>query len=252
MLESGIRTVVVGTDAKTSAEAVKLAEKYEEGIYASVGLHPTEGEDFDFGYYEDLAKHPKVAAIGECGLDYYRTESPAARLKQGDVFKKQIELAIKADKPLIVHIREAGPPTPDSAGNVSQYASDGFGAGASAHNKVIGILSLYKCQELRGDIHFFSGNLEQARAYFDLGFLISFSGVITFARDYDEVIRKAPLDKIMVETDSPFAAPAPYRGKRNEPFYVGEIAEKMAEIRGIPPQELIQAVNGNALKLFIK
>ena len=251
MLDSGIRTIVVGTDKKTSEEAVKLAERYEN-IYASIGLHPTEGEDFDYEYCRKLAKNPKVVAIGECGLDYYRTKGEKELNKQKDIFKKQIELAIESDKPLIVHIREAGPPSPDSAGNVSQYCADGRTPSPSAHADVTDILSSCKCLKLRGDIHFFSGDWRQAQVYFDLGFLISFSGVVTFARCYDETIKKAPLDKIMIETDSPFAAPSPYRGKRNEPAYLKEIAAKIAEIREIACEEFVAAATQNALKLFLK
>ena len=156
MLDKGIWTIVVGTDKKTSSEAVNLAESAaadENAVYASIGLHPTEGEGFDYEYYRELSKHPKVVAIGECGLDYYRTKGKEARNKQKDIFKKQIELAIESDKPLVVHIRAAVPPTPDSIGNVLQYDADGRTPPPSPHADAIGILSSYKCPKLRGDIH---------------------------------------------------------------------------------------------------
>ncbi len=230
MRENGIWTICVGADKKTSQECVDLAEKYE-GVYASVGLHPTDSDEkFDAEYYKNLAKHLKVVAIGETGLDYYRSQearNPKSEIrnKQIKIFEKQIELAIEINKPLMIHCREA-------------------------HRDVIDILSSYK--EAAGNIHFFSGTWEQARRYFDLGFLISFAGPITFSNQHDETIKKAPLDKIMIETDSPFAAPVPYRGQRNEPMYVRQIAEKIASIRGISCEKVAEAATKNAIFLFLK
>ncbi|MEK9183917.1 MAG: TatD family hydrolase, partial [Patescibacteria group bacterium] len=185
--------------------------------------------DFDANYYRNLAKNHKVAAIGECGLDYFHKNN---KEKQKEIFKKQIELALELDKPLIIHCRQA-------------------------HDDVLDILNSYRGSMLRGNIHFFSGDWEQAQKYFNLGFLISFTGVITFpplrragTGDYDEIIKKAPLEKIMVETDAPFVTPVPYRGQRNEPFYVKEVAQKLAEVKGLSYEEVAKATTDNAVKLF--
>lgn len=222
-LDNGVWAIVVGTDFENSKKAIEIAEKYNEGIYASVGIHPSDIDIVGNRIPDicELAKHPKVVAIGECGLDYKFQNSKI----QKDLFKQQIELAIKLDKPLMVHCRDC-------------------------HKDVLEILNSYKCPELRGDIHFFSGSLEQAQKYFELGFLISFTGVITFTRDYDEIIKKIPLDKIIIETDAPFVAPVPHRGKRNEPLYVLEVAKKIAEIRGELYEKILQSTTANALKLF--
>lgn len=221
--EAGVAMINVGTQRDTSASAVALAEQYE-GVYAAVGLHPihtsksfhdkdelgeggkeftSRGEEFDYDYYKKLALHPKVVAIGECGLDYYRVESDTA--KQEENFRKQIELAVEVKKPLMLHVRNA-------------YAD------------AYGILKNYT--QVRGNLHFFAGCIEEAKPFLDRGFSFSFTGVISFARQYDEVIRYLPLSRIMSETDAPFVAPVPYRGKRNEPAFVVEVMKKIVEIRG--------------------
>lgn len=239
MQENNTWTICVGADRKTSQECVELAEKYEN-IFASVGIHPTEETEFPLGNsvskLRQLAQHPKVVAIGECGLDYYRIQNKELRIKQQDLFKKQIELALEFNKPLIIHCRDA-------------------------HDDLIVILKArlavgqaesYKLKaNLRGNIHFFSGTWEQAQKYFDLGFTISFAGPITFSNQYDEIIKNAPMDKIMIETDAPFATPAPYRGKRNEPIYAIEMAKKIAEVKNITVEEILTATTANALKLFL-
>lgn len=224
-LDNGIWTIIVGTDFESSRKSIEISEKYE-GLFVSVGLHPTDkgNEIFDIEKYRELAKHPKVMAIGECGIDIFRREKDDLA-RQKDIFKQQIELAIELDKPLMIHCRDA-------------------------HGDVLEILNSYKCPKLRGDIHFFSGSLEQARKFLDLGFYLSFAGPITFARDYDEVIRNISLDRIMAETDCPFAAPIPYRGQRNEPLYVLEVAKKIAGIRGISEEEAAKVTTANALNLF--
>lgn len=239
MQENGIWTICVGADKKTSQECVELAEKYEN-IFVSVGLHPTDSDEkFSVSYYRELAKHPKVVAIGETGLDYHRLRGSTSQILSGiqkEIFIKHIELALELNKPLMVHCRDAAPATPER--------SDG----GQAHDDVLDILSKYN--GLKGNIHFFSGTWEQAQKYFNSGFLISFAGPITFTNQYDEIIRKAPLDKIMIETDSPFAAPHPWRGKRNEPFYVIEIAKKLAEIKKLPLEEIIKQTAINAENFF--
>lgn len=238
-LDAKIWTIIVGNDAKTSEMAVEIAGKYD-GIFSSVGLHPTEKPLGNWiSKLRELAKHPKVVAIGECGLDMFRQKKEDLE-RQREIFIKQIELAIELNKPLMIHVRDALPLTPER--------SDG----GRAHKETLEILDFYKNKNfgLKGNIHFFSGNWEQAKKYFDLEFTISFAGLITFVDNYNEVIKKAPLNKIMIETDAPFVAPVPHRGKRNEPLYVCEIAKKIAEIRGISYEEAAIATTNNALNFF--
>ncbi len=239
-LDAGVWMINVGTDYESSKKAVEIAEKYQEGVYASVGLHPNDANlavsppsGGETAKLRELARHPKVVAIGECGLDF---KSQKSNLKsQIELFKKQIELAVEMDKPLMIHCREA-------------------------HDDLINILTIYYSllsTRHNGNIHFFSGTWEQAQKYFNLGFTISFAGVITFQTTYDvgritDIVSQAPLDKIMIETDAPFVAPVPYRGKRNEPLYVRKIAKKMAEIRGLSYEETAKITTGNALRFFLK
>lgn len=258
-LENETWMMNVGTQKDTSQSAVDLARKYPEGVYAAVGLHPihtsksfhdkqelgeppfakaarqladgaSEGqgmvlgftsreEVFDYDFYKKLASDPKVLAIGECGLDYYRLE-PETAAKQKESFIAQIELALELGKPLMLHIR-------------------------NAYGEALEILRARP--GARGDVHFFAGTLDEAREFLDLGFTLSFTGVITFARDYDEIIRNTPLDMILSETDCPYVAPAPFRGKRNEPSYVSEVVKKIAEIKNLDFEICRTALLQNAL-----
>src|SRR3989344_7414503 len=210
VIERALKNIVwlvnVGSQASTSKRAVEMAQNYQEGVYAAVGLHPShlEDESFDEKFYLDLAKNEKTVAIGECGLDYFRMKNEELRIKnlQKEVFIKHIELAKKVNKPLIIHCR-------DSHEDLIKILNSKF----SILNSPAGVM------------HFFTGNYEQAKQYIDLGFYISFSGVITFASEYEELVRKLPLDKILIETDAPYATPVPYRGQRNEPSYVIETAK---------------------------
>ncbi|MEI6480258.1 MAG: TatD family hydrolase [bacterium] len=222
-------TITVGTDLASSQKAVELAEKYEM-IYACIGLHPADNteEEFNEHEFEKLISHKKVVAIGECGLDYGREKDATeeTKIRQRKDFEKQIDFAVKHDKPLMLHIR-------------------------NAHEDVLEILTEKNKEygkRLRGNAHFFSGDKQTAQRYLDLGFTVSFTGVITFARDYDEVVRYVPLNKIMSETDSPFVTPVPYRRTRNEPSYVSEVVKKIAEIRG----EEIGAVRNYLMKNAIR
>jgi TatD DNase family protein len=220
-------------------------------VYAVIGLHPihtgvsfhdtkelgeggkeftSRGEIFDKDAYRELLKDPKVVAIGECGLDYYRCTEESIT-KQKENFIAQVELANEFNKPLMLHIRN----NPDD----------------KMHNAYSDTLSLLKeYAKVKGDVHFFAGIWEEAKNFLDFGFTLSFTGVITFTHDYDEVIRNTPLDMIMTETDSPYVAPVPYRGKRNEPLYVKEVVKKIAEIKNLPETEVAEAIIKNAKKLF--
>ncbi|MDO8664175.1 MAG: TatD family hydrolase [Candidatus Liptonbacteria bacterium] len=256
-LKAGVSFINVGTQADTSAAAVKLANEYAEGMYASVGLHPihteksfhdkqelgkgdaakaftSRAEIFDYDYYKKLALDPKTVAIGECGLDYYHL-SEESKKRQKEVFIKQMELAKDVKKPLMIHCREA------------------FG-------DLIEILTANRqlLNSPPGVVHFFSGTVEDTKKLMDLGFSFTFGGVITFppkvgrhAGDYDEIIKMIPLDRILSETDAPYVAPVPYRGKRNEPAYIVEVVKKLAEIEGILVEEMADKIFENARRTFM-
>lgn len=241
----------VGTQIDTSRKAVEMTKEYPDGVYAIVGLHPihtgashhdvkelgeggkefvSRGEIFDKKAYGELLADPKTLGIGECGLDYYRCDEESIG-RQREAFIAQVELASEMKKPLMLHIRN----NPEDKSK-------------NAYFDVLEILK--KHSKVKGDVHFFAGGLEEAKAFLDLGFSLSFTGVITFTRDYDEVIKYTPLDRIMTETDCPYVAPVPYRGKRNEPMYVREIVKKIAEIKGLPEGEVAQAILENARRVF--
>lgn len=236
MKEQGIVAIVVGCDLESSRKAVALAEKYEH-LYASVGLHPNHAgdESFDESLYRTLAQSTKVVAIGECGLDYFRpTEvNDEVKEKQKEIFKKHITLAGELDKPLILHPRPA------------KGTQD-------AYHDIIAILQEAKntYPRLRGDSHFFVSGEVEAAAFIVLDFTVSFTAVITFARDYDEVIRTVPLASILSETDSPYVAPASRRGQRNDPLAVVDVVAKIAEIRGEDLETIRQALLANAEHIF--
>ena len=235
--EADVGMIVVGTDAESSEKAVKLAEQHEN-MWAIVGLHPSDasgvgessgespGEVFNFDFYKKLASHPKVVGIGECGLDYFHADPSTDKASQTQVFESQIRLASELKKPLMLHVRN-GTSEPDGNG--------GFDKSHDAYTDVIAILEKSKAagMNVTGDVHFFAGDVATARRFIDLGFYLSFTGVITFPNTelYREVIRAIPLDHILSETDAPFVSPVPYRGKRNEPAYVVEVAKAIARIR---------------------
>lgn len=219
--------IIVGTDCPMSEKAVKIAEGYKD-IWATIAIHPTHTKDVvDFSILEKLAKQTKVVAIGECGLDYFRGEETEFE-KQKKIFIKHIDLANEVNKPLMLHIR---------SGNDRSAYKDAHEI-IRSNSKVL------------GDIHFFAGNAEEAKLFLDLGFYFSFTGVITFARNYDEVIKYIPIDRIMSETDCPYVTPAPHRGKRNEPVFVTEIANTIAMIKGLPLEKTHEQLVFNAVKMF--
>lgn len=224
-LDSGIGMVCVGTDLTTSKQAIELAERYE-GIYASVGLHPNDNldESYDQGSYIVLAQHAKVIAIGEIGLDYYRTTEPNKREFQKSRFLQQLELARLVKKPVIIHCREA-------------------------HADMLDILKK-ESGTLRGVIHSFNGSVAQARTYLDGGFYIGLNGIVTFSKSYDEMVRSLPLDRILLETDAPFLTPVPHRGVRNEPLYIRAVGNYIAEMRSESADEVFRVTTRNAVTLL--
>lgn len=257
--DAGVGMNVVGTQFDTSKAAVELAEKYDN-VYATIGLHPihtsksyhdlqelgpsfaeaskgkegftSRGEVFDMAAYEALGNNPRVIAVGECGLDYYRADE-STKGAQKKMFIEQIELANSLNKPLMLHIR----PGLRSLGEVGNAYDDALEI-LKAHAKV------------KGDTHFFAGDWATAKKYLDFGFTLSFTGVVTFTHDYDEVVKNAPLDMLLSETDAPYVTPAPHRGKRNEPAYVELIVQKIAEIRGEDFEKVAAQLLANARRVF--
>lgn len=225
---NGVELVInIGADVPSSVKGVSLSEEYEN-IYATVGVHPHDAKDVDETTIEllrALAKKDKVVAIGEIGLDYHYDNSP--RDIQRKWFREQIKLAKELNLPIVVHEREA-----------SQDVYD--------------IIKEESDENLTGVIHCFSGSLEMAKEYIKLGFYISFAGPVTFknARIPKEVAKEIPLDRLLIETDSPYLTPEPYRGKRNDPTHVRYVAEKIAELKNIKYDEIVKATNENTKKLF--
>ena len=226
--DNGIELVInIGADLKTSIASVALAEKHDN-IYAVVGVHPHSAKEIDESTIEILrsfAAREKVLAIGEIGLDFYRDLSP--RDLQRKWFKEQIKLAKQVDLPVVIHSRDADQEVFDTL----KEAQDG---------------------SLRGVMHCYSGSAELAEEFIKLGFYISLAGPVTFknARVPREVAKAVPLDKLLVETDSPYLTPEPYRGKRNEPIFVKYVGGTIADIKGISYEELAKATNRNTKRLF--
>ncbi len=252
-LEGYTSMVIVGTDYKSSKKALEIANKYQNGVWAAVGLHPLSlqpmieetdhgpkeipAEIFNYDMYGVLAKFPKTVAIGEIGLDYAWREMDqdieTLKKNQQIVLQTQLKLARHFDLPVIIHCRQA-------------------------HDDLLVLLQEFR-QEYKdrlpkdrpwGVIHCFSGDENLAWQYFNLGLIISFTGLITFSQRWDELIRKVPADKIMIETDAPYMTPEPYRGKRNEPVLVKYVAQRIAEIRGTDIRRMAEITTENARRFF--
>ncbi|HQR58642.1 MAG TPA: TatD family hydrolase [Azonexus sp.] len=227
MNENGVGwAVCIGVNLEDFPGVLALAESHPN-LYATVGVHPeyADAEDPSEGKLAELADHPKVIAIGETGLDYYwQKDRPQW---QRDRFRRHIRAAIRARKPIVVHMRDAADDT-------------------------LTILKEEGAQAVGGVMHCFTETWEVARHALDLGFHISFSGIVTFknALAIKEVARKTPLDRILLETDSPYLAPVPYRGKPNEPAYVRHVAEEVARLRGLSPEQVGEATTTNFFNLF--
>lgn len=247
--DAGVSMICVGTDLETSKQGIELAQKYD-GMWASVGLHPNDiglvhqvesssgssSKLYELYELEKLLTQPRVVAIGEVGLDYYRTAEPHKQRKQKEIFEQFLDLAIKNDKPLILHFRDSP-----------------RGSSGRVHKDAIEILdSRFKilASGARGVSHSFTGNLDEAKKYLNRGMYLGFNGIITFARQYDEVVRYTPLEQILLETDAPFLAPEPYRGQRNESAYVIEVAKKIAELKNESLEKIIEQTTKNCRKLF--
>jgi len=227
-MDNGVtKIVVVGFDRPTIVRAMELVDKYPQ-IYGCIGWHPVDAIDCteeDLQWIEELSRHPKVVALGEMGLDYYWDKSP--KEVQKDLFRQQIRLAKKLKMPIVIHNREA---TED----------------------VVTILKEEEAGEVGGIMHCFSGSVETAMECIKMNFYISLGGPVTFknAKRPKEVAKAVPLDRLLIETDCPYLAPHPYRGKRNEPAYVKLVAEEIAAIKGISFEELAEITTKNAKRVF--
>jgi len=219
------RALCVSVSMEAFPEVLELAESHPN-VYASVGVHPdhVEGEDPDTGRLVSLAAHPKIVAIGETGLDYYRLEGDLSW--QRERFRNHIRAAKQTGKPLIVHTREAG--------------------------DTISIMREENAASVGGVMHCFTETWEVAKAALGMNFLISFSGILTFknAVALRDVAEKVPLESALVETDSPYLAPVPHRGKLNEPAYVRHVAEELARIKGVPLETVAATTSANFRRLF--
>jgi len=237
MKKHKIGTITIGTDFESSKIAIEMAEKHQN-LFACIGQHPGDlNKDSVFDErLRTLADNEKVVAIGECGLDYFRMEVDDILLKsiQKTIFEYHIDLALEKDLPLMLHIRA-------SKGTMDAY-NDALNI-LEHHYKISG-------NKLKGNAHFFAGDMQVLKRFLDIGFAVSFTGVITFTNDYDEFVRAVPLDRIMSETDSPFVAPVPHRKGRNSPQHVPLVVEKIAEIRGEPVHTVKEAILANVKAYF--
>lgn len=227
-IEAGVtRMITIGTDVESSRRAIELAEKFE-AVYAAVGVHPNDCADFNASTLDQirsLARHEKVVAIGEIGLDYYWKKT--AKDQQARVFEMQCDLAAELHKPVIIHNREA---TAD----------------------VMNILTRYSLLVKHGVLHSFFESLEVAQQAIGLGYSIGFTGPITFKKADREraVAQSIPIENILIETDAPFLTPEPQRGKRNEPAFVKHVAAMIAQVKGLTFDEVARQTTLNAKKLF--
>lgn len=248
-LDSDTWMINVGSNYKTSRRALDIANKYQKGVYAAIGLHPIhtqevvedgmkmQAEEYNNDMFEKLATFEKVVAIGEIGLDYFHidpgSETNAVKNKQKEAFLAQLNLALECGLPAIIHCRQA-------------------------HDDMLKILDNFKQENkeiLPKDrpwavMHCFSGDENLAWQYFSLGIIISFTGLITFSKQWDDLIRKLPMDKFMVETDCPFMTPEPFRGRRNEPIFVNYVANRIAEIKNLSSDRIIDVTTNTARSFF--
>ena len=230
--EAGVGPVInIGASLESTKQTRELAEAYDF-VYAAVGVHPSEIHELDeesFQWITSLANHPKTVAIGEIGLDYYWDKEEEVQANQRYWFKRQLQLARETKLPVVIHSRDAGADT-------------------------LAILKEEKAQEIPGVIHCYSYSKELALEFVKMGFCIGIGGVLTFknARKLVETVEAIPLERILLETDCPYMAPEPYRGKRNSSLYLPYVVEKIAEIKGITTEEVERITWENATKLFTK
>lgn len=242
--ESGVEKILVpGLHHRSSKEAVKLAEQHPS-VYAAVGFHPTDLDEFSektFEQVKELAKHRKVVAVGEIGIDYYWVKEPEKRAFQHEALRRQLQFAKEINKPVVIHMREEGDAW------FGQASTDLLDILAEWQRGLSGRLA-----EQPGVLHSFNGTLETAQKGLALNFYIGVTGPVTYknAGKKREIVKQLPLTKLLIETDAPFLAPVPFRGKRNEPAFVRHIADKIAEIHSKSPAEIAALTTANAARLF--
>lgn len=251
-LHEEVAVINIGTKLSTSKKAVEMAQAHDY-LYAMVGLHPiqttpehhseeeiggaaftSKGEEFDVAVYRALASSPKVVGIGECGFDYFHNGVDTYEAQE-TAFLQQISLANELQLPLMIHTRDPKPGADSPTGR-------------SVYDDVYDILKQHST--VPANIHFYAGSWQQAQKFIALGCTISFTGVITFAKDYEEVVRNAPLDRIHAETDCPYVAPVPHRGKRCDPTMVQEVYKKIAAIKGLDEAQVRLQLIENAKRLY--
>lgn len=267
-LEQGIGMFAVGSQSTTSRRAVEYAEKYD-GIWAVIGLHPihlfeqdvdesesgeelvrfkSRSESMDLDYYRELARNTEyVVGVGEIGLDYYHVPSGVDfdefKMVQEQAFRDQIDLALELGLPVMVHSRDSADRDTDVHADIRSVLEDYVNAG----------------KPVRGDIHCFSGGIQDLEKYLELGFYVSFTGNLTYkprksdlekGETLQDVAKAVPLDRVLVETDAPYLSPVPHRGERNEPAYVQHVIGKLAELKGLPVDQVERQVRENVRQLF--
>jgi TatD DNase family protein len=230
--DTGLKRILIpGIDLPTSRTAVEFAESYRQ-IFAAVGVHPNSANKWDtrtIGYLDEMTSHQKVIAVGEIGLDYFRDW--AAPQLQKRIFIEQLNLAQHIGLPVVIHTRNAS---------------------HDDRNCIEETLEILSDIKINGVLHSFSGNISEAQQAIDLGFYLGITGPVTFkdATELQKVVASVPLDRLLIETDSPFLAPVPYRGKRNEPAFVNYVAEKIGEIHNQPVDSVAKITSDNADRLF--
>ncbi len=230
MHEHGIGTIVnVGASLDSVKKSISLASQYDF-IYAAAGVHPSDISCLDeaaYSWLQEQVKHPKVVAVGEIGLDYYWDKEESIQKKQRSWFRKQLELAEKTGLPVIIHSRDAAEDT-------------------------LAIMKEAYAKHITGVIHCFSYSAQLAEEYVRMGFYIGVGGVVTFknAKKLKEVVSRIPLERILLETDCPYMAPEPYRGKRNSSLYLPYVVQKIAEIKGVSEQEVADITQQNAKSMY--
>ncbi len=250
-LATGVaKMIAVGTQGATSRAAIDLSVANPKSVWATVGFHPNHldsawhhdkselkdpfQEKFEIGVLAELARHPRVVAIGECGLDYYRLSvngevNTNLRIRQREVFQSQVHLALELKKPLMIHCR----PTKGTD---------------DAYEDLFSMLA--QVTAIPRVIHFYVGSPQMTRRFVEAGFYFTFGGVITFSHDYDEQIRIIPIDRILSETDAPYVAPLTRRGKRNEPAFIVETVQCLAEIKEVSLMEMERSIDRNVEEIF--
>ena len=242
-VEAGVKRMLVpGLDLESSRAAIQLAEQHEH-VYAAVGFHPTDIHKLtpkSFDELQKLAEHPKVVAIGEIGLDYYWVKEPEQRLEQRQKLPLQLQLAEAVNKPVILHLRE------ENDAEFGEATNDLFEILEQWQKKLTALKSK------PGVFHSFNGNLDSATRAMSMNFFIGITGPVTYKKNDSqrELVGKLPLDRILIETDSPFLTPVPHRGKRNEPVFVAHIADKIAELHHMPHEQVANVTTENANRLF--